>query len=241
VAPQAAAAAGNCSGRNPVGRREWLSGNRGLGRSDRPGGAGGAAHSRSPATVAPHLPAAQAQRQPRIHSAAPSLGESTAIQRVTYSSLQLGLAPKSMPMAPSLPTASTRATGSSHLPAQRPFPPTTLHPRVLRPRQRPAGRKRDSWWTQSDQRDGTLLLGVLNAACPQGTICADNLMVKAYAWYAAQTYAAYKKPVIWLLEGRLHSILGGGLYVGALLRTTRSACRADCPGDQVQRSPCRRR
>jgi hypothetical protein len=26
-------------------------------------------------------------------------------------------------------------------------------------------------------------------------------MVKAYAWYAAQTYAAYKKPVIWLLEG----------------------------------------
>jgi hypothetical protein len=48
---------------------------------------------------------------------------------------------------------------------------------------------------------GPLLLGVLNAACPQGTICADNLMVKAYAWYAAQTYAAYKKPVIWLLEG----------------------------------------
>jgi hypothetical protein len=48
---------------------------------------------------------------------------------------------------------------------------------------------------------GPLLLGVLNAACPQGTICADNLMVKAYAWYATQTYAAYKKPVIWLLEG----------------------------------------
>ena len=48
---------------------------------------------------------------------------------------------------------------------------------------------------------GPLLLGVDNAACPQGTICADNLMVKAYAWYAAQTYAAYKKPVIWLLEG----------------------------------------
>jgi len=46
-----------------------------------------------------------------------------------------------------------------------------------------------------------LLLGVDNAACPQGTICADNLMVKAYAWYATQTYAAYKKPVIWLLEG----------------------------------------
>ena len=51
---------------------------------------------------------------------------------------------------------------------------------------------------------GALLLGVDNTACPQGppaTICADNLMVKAYAWYAAQTYAAYKKPVIWLLEG----------------------------------------
>jgi YD repeat-containing protein len=53
---------------------------------------------------------------------------------------------------------------------------------------------------------GTLLLGVDNAACPQGppaTICADNLMVKAYAYYAAQTYAAYKKPIIWLLEGDL--------------------------------------
>lgn len=48
---------------------------------------------------------------------------------------------------------------------------------------------------------GPLLLGVDNAACPQGTICDQNLMVKAYAWYAAQTYAAYKKPVIWLLEG----------------------------------------
>jgi hypothetical protein len=48
---------------------------------------------------------------------------------------------------------------------------------------------------------GTLLLGVANAACPQGTICADNLMVKAYAWYAAQVYANYKKPVIWLMEG----------------------------------------
>jgi YD repeat-containing protein len=53
---------------------------------------------------------------------------------------------------------------------------------------------------------GTLLLGVDNTACPQGppaTICADHLMVKAYAWYATQTYAAYKKPVIWLLEGDL--------------------------------------
>jgi hypothetical protein len=51
---------------------------------------------------------------------------------------------------------------------------------------------------------GALLLGVDNAACPQGppaTICADNLMVKAYAWYAAQTYAVWKKPLIWLLEG----------------------------------------
>lgn len=51
---------------------------------------------------------------------------------------------------------------------------------------------------------GALLLGVDNAACPQGppaTICADNVIVKAYAWYAAQTYAAFKKPVIWLLEG----------------------------------------
>ncbi len=48
---------------------------------------------------------------------------------------------------------------------------------------------------------GPLLLGVDNAACPSGTICDQNLMVKAYAWYAAQTYAAYKKPVIWLLEG----------------------------------------
>jgi len=48
---------------------------------------------------------------------------------------------------------------------------------------------------------GALLLGTANAACPQGTICANNLIVKAYAYYAAQTYAAYKKPVIWLLEG----------------------------------------
>jgi len=48
---------------------------------------------------------------------------------------------------------------------------------------------------------GPLLLGVDNTACPQGTICDQNLMVKAYAWYATQTYAAYKKPVIWLLEG----------------------------------------
>jgi hypothetical protein len=48
---------------------------------------------------------------------------------------------------------------------------------------------------------GPLLLGVDNAACPQGTICDQNLMVKAYAWYAAQTYAVFKKPVIWLLEG----------------------------------------
>jgi hypothetical protein len=51
---------------------------------------------------------------------------------------------------------------------------------------------------------GALLLGVDNAACPPGppaTICADNLMVKAYAWYAAQTYAVWKKPLIWLLEG----------------------------------------
>ncbi len=48
---------------------------------------------------------------------------------------------------------------------------------------------------------GPLLLGVDNAACPQGTICDQNLMVKAYAWCAAQTYAVFKKPVIWLLEG----------------------------------------
>jgi hypothetical protein len=48
---------------------------------------------------------------------------------------------------------------------------------------------------------GTLLLGVANAACPSGVICADNLMVKAYAWYAAQVYANYKKPIIWWMEG----------------------------------------
>ena len=48
---------------------------------------------------------------------------------------------------------------------------------------------------------GPVLLGVDNAACPSGTICDQNLVVKAYAWYAAQTYAVYKKPVIWLLEG----------------------------------------
>lgn len=48
---------------------------------------------------------------------------------------------------------------------------------------------------------GPLLLGVDNAACPQGVICAANLMVKAYAWYATQTYAVFKKPIIWLLEG----------------------------------------
>jgi hypothetical protein len=48
---------------------------------------------------------------------------------------------------------------------------------------------------------GALLLGVANAACPSGVICANNLMVKAYAWYAAQVYANYKKPVIWWMEG----------------------------------------
>jgi hypothetical protein len=48
---------------------------------------------------------------------------------------------------------------------------------------------------------GALLLGTANAACPQGTMCANNLIVKAYAYYATQTYAAYKKPVLWLLEG----------------------------------------
>src|ERR1700690_3086277 len=26
-------------------------------------------------------------------------------------------------------------------------------------------------------------------------------MVKAYAWYAAQAYAVFKKPIIWMLEG----------------------------------------
>jgi len=46
-----------------------------------------------------------------------------------------------------------------------------------------------------------------------GTICADNLMVKAYAWYATQTYAAYKKPVIWLLEETSFNTRGG-LVVG---------------------------
>ncbi len=48
---------------------------------------------------------------------------------------------------------------------------------------------------------GALLLGVANAACPSGVICANNLMVKAYAWYAAQVYANFKKPVIWWMEG----------------------------------------
>ena len=48
---------------------------------------------------------------------------------------------------------------------------------------------------------GPVLLGVDNAACPSGTICSENLMVKAYAWYAGQVYASYKKPVLWLMEG----------------------------------------
>jgi hypothetical protein len=48
---------------------------------------------------------------------------------------------------------------------------------------------------------GALLLGVANAACPSGVICSNNLMVKAYAWYAAQVYANYKKPIIWWMEG----------------------------------------
>jgi hypothetical protein len=48
---------------------------------------------------------------------------------------------------------------------------------------------------------GPVLIGVDNAACPSGTICADNLMVKAYAYYAQQVYAVYKKPVVWLMEG----------------------------------------
>ncbi len=48
---------------------------------------------------------------------------------------------------------------------------------------------------------GSLLLGVANAACPSGVICENNLIVKAYASYAAQVYAVYKKPIIWWLEG----------------------------------------
>jgi hypothetical protein len=48
---------------------------------------------------------------------------------------------------------------------------------------------------------GPVLLGVDNASCPSGVICASNLMVKAYATYAAQLYASYKKPILWLMEG----------------------------------------
>jgi hypothetical protein len=48
---------------------------------------------------------------------------------------------------------------------------------------------------------GPVILGVDNASCPSGVICADNLVVKAYAWYAAQVYASYKKPILWLMEG----------------------------------------
>ena len=48
---------------------------------------------------------------------------------------------------------------------------------------------------------GPVLLGTDNASCPSGTICAGNVMVKAYAWYAAQVYASYKKPILWLMEG----------------------------------------
>jgi hypothetical protein len=50
-----------------------------------------------------------------------------------------------------------------------------------------------------------LLTGPANAACPQttpATFCADNLIVKAYAWYAQQTYKAWPtNPLLWLLEG----------------------------------------
>jgi hypothetical protein len=47
-----------------------------------------------------------------------------------------------------------------------------------------------------------LLLGPANAACPSGQICAQNLIVQAYALYAKQTYAAWPtKPLVWLLEG----------------------------------------
>jgi hypothetical protein len=48
---------------------------------------------------------------------------------------------------------------------------------------------------------GPVILGVDNASCPSGTICSTNLVVKAYAWYAQQVYAAYKKPILWLMEG----------------------------------------
>jgi hypothetical protein len=48
---------------------------------------------------------------------------------------------------------------------------------------------------------GPVLLGVDNASCPSGTICASNVVVKAYAWYAAQVYASNKKPILWLMEG----------------------------------------
>lgn len=42
-----------------------------------------------------------------------------------------------------------------------------------------------------------------NAACNSTTtFCAKNLVVQAYAWYAAQTYKAWPtKPFVWLIEG----------------------------------------
>jgi hypothetical protein len=75
--------------------------------------------------AAPHPPAAQARRRPRIHSGARSLGESMGIQRAICSSPPRGLATTSRPMALSRPTASTRATGSSPLRARPQFPRTT--------------------------------------------------------------------------------------------------------------------
>jgi hypothetical protein len=47
-----------------------------------------------------------------------------------------------------------------------------------------------------------LILGAANTACPSGQLCAQNKIVQAYAYYAAQSYKAWPtKPLVWLLEG----------------------------------------
>jgi len=104
-----------------------------------------------------------------------------------------------------------------------------------------SGRKRDSWWTQSDNGMGPLLLGVLNAACPQGTILCRQSDGQGVRVYAAQTYAAYKKPVIWLLEGDFISYSVEGSTSGLSYAQLGQLAAQIALAISATISPCRRR
>jgi len=83
----------------------------------------------------------------------------------------------------------------------------------------------------------TLLLGVLNAACPQGTICADNLNGQAYALVRGTDYAAYKETGHLAARKETSFILVEGSTSGLSYAQLGQLAAQIAPGDQVQRSP----